>query len=163
MHLDDRLDRLLAILGAPIKKFLFEDLCLERQKTTYYIGRCWPVVQRSGAGGDLHHHAGAVVSGVFYLQTPPGSGGLEFRKSFRSTYDHMRKAGGTPITFGKADYPAVKNRLILFSSDVLHRALPDADDMTAQRIAISFDLYSMTEIGDSRGGMPRTQYLKPID
>jgi hypothetical protein len=107
-------------------------------------------------------HGGAFVSGVFYLETPEGSGGLEFTKPFRSNFDHMRKRELTPLTFQTTVYAARRHRLLLFGSDVRHRALASAPETAGPRIAVAFDVYSMTDVRDPYGGMPHAENLVEV-
>ncbi len=162
LHLDPRLDPLLGELVPVIGQFLFDILHFDSRSTEFYIGRCWPVVQNARGKGELHRHAGALLSGVFYLDAPEGSGGIEFRKPYWSSYDHTPKTELTAVTFSHVTYAAATNRLLLFASDLLHRALPNTGDLARPRIAIAFDIYSMTQIDNHEGGIPHIENLKKI-
>ena len=103
---------------------------------------------------------GAKFSAVFYLQTPEGSGALEFHKPFDSPHDGFEKTKECNLTHRVATYQAVENRLIVFSSSIRHRRLPNSETSTGGRSAIAFDLYSMAAL-DARGaGMPRQEFLQ---
>ena len=123
LHLDPPLRPLLKILGAAIRRFLFDELRLDRERVQFYLGRCWPVVQSGSVGGELHTHAGAAVSGVFYLETPEGSGGLAFQQPFALAYSHLARSADTPLTYDRVVYEAARHRLFLFASNVPHAAL----------------------------------------
>jgi uncharacterized protein (TIGR02466 family) len=162
LHLDPRLDPLLAVLFPPIRWFLYELLHFDPQVTEFFMGRCWPVVQSTGGEGGLHAHSGGALSGVFYLETPAGSGPLEFHKPLRCSFDHLHKKALSPLTFDKVSYAATRHRLLLFPSDVKHQGMANAEGTVGVRVAIAFDLYSMTDITVPYGGIPQARNLKPI-
>jgi hypothetical protein len=162
LHLDPRLEPLLAVLFPPIRWFLFEVLNFDPEITEFFIGRCWPVVQTGIGEGGLHCHTGGILSGVFYLETPEGSGALEFHKPGTCSFDHLHKKALSPLTFKTVSYAAVPHRLLLFPSDLEHKGLPNREDTAGPRVAIAFDLYSMTDIGTPVGGIPHPRNRKPI-
>ena len=162
LHLDPRLAPLLGDLVPSVGRFLFEVLRCDPRCTDFFIGRCWPVVQNTAGQGELHRHAGALVSAVFYLDAPEGSGGIEFRKPYWSSYDHLVKQELTAVSFSQVTYAAVTNRLLLFASDLFHRALPNTGHLPRPRMAIAFDIYSMTRIDRHEGGLPHVENLKKL-
>lgn len=163
LHLDPRMAPLLALFGPPLKRFLFDDLLIDPSRVQFHIGRCWPVVEGAGTtGGALHQHRGAMFSGVFYLQAPEGSGALQFLKPYRTSFDSLARTDWNPLTYERAEYPAIAHRLIVFSSDLDHRRLPSAEAVRGQRVAIAFDLYSMVDLDVKGGGIPHYDMLRRI-
>jgi uncharacterized protein (TIGR02466 family) len=162
LHLDPRMDPLLSLLWPPIRRFLFEVLSFDAERTDFYLGRCWPVVQTAGGRGRWHEHRGGVISGVFYLQAPPGSGGLEFRAPFRAASDDVARTRLSELSYRTASYAAVRHRLVLFHSELVHRGLANSPELPEPRVAIAFDLCTLTDVGDPRGGIPREGSLKRI-
>lgn len=163
LHLDPRLSPLFEMFRAQLEHFFFEVMLFDRRRVDFYVGRCWPVVQvANGYEGQLHHHGGAAFSGLFYLQVPEGSGALEFYKPVESPYDSLPKTGSSGLTYRTAVYQPVENRLMLFSADLKHKRLANTKPSTVERIAISFDVYSMADIGAFSAGLPRSEFLKKI-
>lgn len=163
LHLDRRIDALFDVMRPRIVHFLFELMQFDPAQIEFYVGRCWPVVQiGNGYAGVLHHHGAAAFSGVFYLQTPDGSGGLEFHKPTRAAYDTFPKTSSSGLTYVTANYQAVENRLVMFSGELMHRRLANSGGTADQRVAIAFDLFAMADIGAYTAGMPRAEYLKRV-
>lgn len=163
LHLDPRIAALFGVFAPALKDFLFTDLGIDSQGTEFYIGRCWPVVQDDGEfSGGAHMHSGAVFSGVFYLQVPDGAGPLQFTKPYRSSYDGFDKTDNNALNYLATEYPPIENRLIVFSSDLVHQRLSNSGVGQGRRIAISFDLYSMVDIDMKGGGMPHFELLRRL-
>lgn len=163
LHLDPRIAKLFGVFGPALKDFLFNELGIDTQGTEFYIGRCWPVIQDDGEFvGGAHMHNGAVFSGVFYLQVPEGAGPLQFGKPYRSSYDGFDKAKHNSLNYLTTEYPAIANRLIVFSSDLVHQRLSNMIGSEGRRIAIAFDLYSMVDIDMKGGGMPHFELLRRL-
>lgn len=160
LHLDARVGPLLELFREPFRRFLFDAMLLDPARVEFYMGRCWPVVvAENGYPGGVHVHSGAVFSGVFYLLTPPGSGGLQFLKPVVSPHDGLARSAHSELTYQVARYEAREHRLILFSADLRHQRLPNAGPSEGERLAIAFDLYSMTDIEVPGGGLPRANQL----
>jgi uncharacterized protein (TIGR02466 family) len=159
LHLDARMAPLLECLVVPLRRFLFDGLHFDPATTQFHIGRCWPVLQTAGGEGGLHTHGGAIVSGVFYLETPPGSGGIEFRKPLQNVLDHIAKKDVVPLTFQSTIYAAIRHRVLLFPSDLRHRGLANEPGTSGVRVAIAFDVYATSDLAVPDGGMPHAQFL----
>lgn len=100
------------------------------------------------------------ASSIYQPPSPEGSGALEFQKPFDAPHDGLEKTEHSDLSYRVATYQAVENRLILFSSQLRHRRLPNADTSTGERTAIAFDLYSLAALDARTSGMPRREYLK---
>src|SRR5215469_11747141 len=94
LHLESRFAHFFALLSSELKIALYDELGFSDTVTRFYIGRSWPVV-RFREGGARHFHAGAMLSGVFYLQVPDGAGGIEFLKPYRFAADSLYRRPGT--------------------------------------------------------------------
>jgi uncharacterized protein (TIGR02466 family) len=163
LHLDTRVAALFGVFGAAFKEFFISELGIDPDGAEFYVGRCWPVIQsEEGFPGGPHVHHGAVFSGVFYLEVPEGSGALQFSKSNRSPYDHLDKREFNSLNYQTTEYPAQENRLIVFSSDLVHRRLPKSSSGDVPRTAIAFDIYSMVDIKMKGGGMPHYELLRRV-
>lgn len=163
LHLDDKLRKVLRIIGLEIRRLLFEKLFFSKHVTSFAIGRCWPVVVRGpDGGGQIHFHNGAVFSGVLYLQMPVGSGGIEFARPFKSPSDFIYKSRFRDVTKLNESFKVRSNDLLIFSSTLWHRALPTSAVSQKPRVAMAFDIYAMSDIRDVSAGMPQTQFLKSV-
>ena len=162
LHLDPRMAPLLEAFRAPLNGLLFDQLKVDRANTRFFIGRCWPVYQiDNGASGRVHHHPGAVLSAVFYLLAPAGSGGLEFYKPGETALDNLPMTERSALSYRSAEYAAVQDRLVVFCGELRHRRRQnDGTSETLERIAISFDLFSTVDRGVHGGGRPHAEQLE---
>lgn len=100
---------------------------------------CWANVMPRGAAHSLHLHPLAVVSGTYYVRTPPGSSGLKFEdprlSRFMAAPPRMANSAGSPhIT-----YPAVAGDVILFESWLRHEVPPQKTN--GERVSLSFNYH----------------------
>lgn len=163
LHRDGALHPVFKLVARSLRRILYQELGHAPTVTRFYIGRCWPVIAGAEAGaGPMHVHAGATYSGVLYLQLPPGAGGIEFARPFMSAADYIYKARLRDET---RIYHVVRPRtgdLLLFSSQLSHRALPNEGRTSMPRVAVAFDLFAMTSIDDLSGGIPKARHLMEI-
>jgi len=163
LHLDPRITKLFQTFQPTLENFFFETMGLDPQRVEFFLGRAWPVIQvDNGFGGAYHFHRGATFSGVYYVTAPPGSGALEFRKPGRDLVDGLPKAKNNQLNYTRTTYAAVENRLILFNSEIEHRRLPNETQQTGDRIAIAFDLFTMSSLLDYESGFPSYEVLYKI-
>lgn len=162
LHHEVGFREVLAIVADELEHIFYDDLNFSRSMTTFYIGRCWPVVQMNRTEGSTHFHAGAVYSGVFFLQAPAGSGGLEFIRPHATVSDHLYRTGYSDLTAPTKAFPVAAKQLWLFNGELWHRALPNADHMTDPRIAVAFDIYTSTDLRNRSGGLPHHEHLVPL-
>jgi len=50
-------------------------------KVDFYLQNSWIVKHNKNHWGQIHHHANSLLSGVYYLKTPPNSGNINFHKN----------------------------------------------------------------------------------
>lgn len=163
LHLDPRVSKLFQTFQPSLESFFYDTLSLDPKRLEVFIGRAWPVIQiDNGFGGAFHFHRGATFSGVFYLKAPPGSGALEFRKPGRNLQDGLPKAKNNALNYTRTTYAAVENRLILFNSEIEHRRLANETTGVGDRIAIAFDLFTMSSLVDYESGFPSYDCLYKI-
>lgn len=96
---------------------------------------CWINIMPRGCAHSFHLHPQAVVSGTYYVRTPPGCSGLKFEdpRLSRMMAAPLRKAG-MHIT-----YPARAGQVILFESWLRHEV--PASRIDQERISISFNYH----------------------
>lgn len=162
LHLDPRMAALLEAFRAPLDGLLHEHLKVDRTNTRFCIGRCWPVYQTdNGASGRLHYHSGAVLSAVFYLLAPAGSGGLEFYKPVETVLDNLPVTERSALTYRTTEYAAVPDRLMVFCGELRHRRRANTGTSDSlERIAVAFDLFSSVDLAVLGGGRPHAEQLR---
>jgi uncharacterized protein (TIGR02466 family) len=125
-----------------INIYVRDVLCINEQQS-FHICRSWGVKVESGVSANSHSHPNSVISGVFYLQYPEGSGGITllrngFNKLFPQTiqfkYDHFNKYNSDTWTF----IPEV-GTLFLFPSQERHKVERNRSD--DDRYSIAFDCW----------------------
>ena len=99
---------------------------------------CWLNVYTKGHAQEVHHHANAVISGIYYPKVPPGSGDLLIHSPFMDIMldPPTRKSNGLnlkvmPIT-------PKPGMMILFQSFVKHSVKPTR--CKEERMSIAFNL-----------------------
>ncbi|NBX77303.1 MAG: hypothetical protein EBQ92_12175 [Proteobacteria bacterium] len=93
---------------------------------------CWANIMPQGTYHTLHFHPHSVISGAFYLTTPPGSVALKLEDPRMSFY--MNAPQGKPMY---REVPAEEGRFILFESWLRHEVPPNQSRKS--RISISFN------------------------
>jgi uncharacterized protein (TIGR02466 family) len=93
---------------------------------------CWANIMPQGTHHTLHFHPHSVISGAFYLTTPPGSVALKLEDPRMSFY--MNAPQGKSMY---AEIPAEEGRFILFESWLRHEVPPNQSKKP--RISISFN------------------------
>lgn len=164
LHLDEGVKSLLDEIKPALLRFFFDVMAFDSTRVEFQIGRCWPVVQTGVAveGGRWHSHQGAAFSAVFYLRAPTGAGGLEFHQPHDAPYKQLPTRAIGPLTYRTTTYEPIENRLVVFSSDLVHRRLANAPECVAPRVAIAFDIYSEVALDAIEAGRPRQHLLLPI-
>ena len=100
---------------------------------------CWVNMMTGGVVHGLHLHPLSLVSGTYYLVTPPGSAALKFedprldRFMARPPVLHPDRAATAPFV----SYPARAGRVVLFESWLRHEV--PAGRTSAERVSISFN------------------------
>ncbi len=100
---------------------------------------CWVNVMPRGAVHTLHLHPLSVISGTYYVQTPPGCSKLRFEDPRLSKFMAAppRKAGCRPANLTQVSRPVEAGQLILFESWLRHEIAPNP--AAGERVSISFN------------------------
>jgi len=93
---------------------------------------CWANIMPQGTYHTLHFHPHSVISGAFYLTTPPGSVALKLEDPRMSFYMNAPQ-----VKSMYAEIPAEEGRFILFESWLRHEVPPNQSKKP--RISISFN------------------------
>lgn len=111
------------------------------------IGTMWSIVNPPGGLNRAHIHPGCIWSGVYYVQAPKNSGGIEFIDP--RTQNLMSPAKFIPNTrrprkcWTKVRYKPVAGRMLIFPSWLYHSVEPNrsrAKGRDADRVILSFNL-----------------------
>ncbi len=79
----------------------------------------------------------AAISGVFYVDAPPGAK-LSFGSPYRDSYEPVKPWVNNPSNFSKISYDCVPGRLVMFKSNVYHGY--DSHKQSKNKISIPFNL-----------------------
>lgn len=99
-----------------------------------FIGNMWANLNDQGGYNFPHIHSGSILSGVFYVKTPPENQ-LVFFEDFSSVHTATERYGEGYDFKSFSCYPG---RLLMFKSDLIHAAPPQKN--TGEKIAISFNI-----------------------
>jgi len=102
---------------------------------------CWANLMGRGSAHSLHLHPQAVISGTYYVRTPPGSAGLKFEDPRLSKFmaAPMRRAGARRELLSHVSHPARAGRLVLFESWLRHEV--PAGGSAGERVSLSFNYH----------------------
>jgi uncharacterized protein (TIGR02466 family) len=95
---------------------------------------CWINMMGRGSVHGPHLHPQAVVSGTYYVKTPPGSAGLKFEDPRLSRFMAAPMRPRAHV-----EYPARAGRLVLFESWLRHEVPPGGG--AAERVSLSFNYH----------------------
>ena len=116
--------------------------------TTVRLANIWININKGEDLNITHTHPGSVVSGVYYVKTPPDCGRISFHRDHHSSFcfasaGAMMSAceGGedTPWMWSQFSYPPIHDRLMLFPAWLAHGVEPGKPGIE-DRISISFNL-----------------------
>lgn len=100
---------------------------------------CWVNIMPRSVAHSLHLHPHSVVSGTYYVQTPPGASALKFEdpRLDRFMAAPPRRALARPENRTWVSLPARAGNVVLFESWLRHEVV--ANRSRAPRISISFN------------------------
>ncbi|MFM8269352.1 MAG: TIGR02466 family protein [Pseudomonadota bacterium] len=93
---------------------------------------CWANIMPQGTYHTLHFHPHSVISGAFYVTTPPGSVALKLEDPRMSFF--MNAPQGKSMY---AEIPAEEGKFVLFESWLRHEVPPNHSKKP--RVSISFN------------------------
>jgi|SRR5450432_42151 len=100
---------------------------------------CWVNFMSQGASHPLHLHPGAVVSGSFYVCTPPGCSGIRFEdpRLEQAMGAPPRRADCRPENLQRVSYDVDAGKLVLFQSFLKHEVA--SNPVPSERVSVSFN------------------------
>lgn len=102
---------------------------------------CWANVMGQGSAHGSHLHPQAVISGTYYVKTPPGAAGLKFEdpRLPQLMAAPSRRATAPEAMLPHVTVPAKAGALILFESWLRHEV--PASRISAERVSLSFNYH----------------------
>jgi len=119
-------------------------------KVDFYLQNSWIVKHKKDHWGQIHYHGNSILSGVYYLKTPPNSGNINFHKnclhmnifppSIRMEYD-------TVNYFNVDQYTLIpkEGKIVLFPSHLQHSV--DINKSDIDRYSCAFNFYLKGRLG----------------
>lgn len=111
------------------------------------IGTMWSIVNPPGGSNRAHVHPGCIWSGVYYVQAPENSGGLEFidprTENLMSPVKYIPGTKRPRDCWTKVRFKPVAGKMLIFPSWLYHSVGPNkssAGGKDADRIILSFNL-----------------------
>lgn len=101
------------------------------------ISECWVNVYESKHSQEIHLHRNSVISGIYYVQAPPGSGPTLFYSPLSDVMLEPPSTAPSKLNAKVTAFPPVEGRMILFRSSVRHSVLPGT--MDGERITVAFN------------------------
>lgn len=99
---------------------------------------CWANVNPKYASNKIHDHANCLLSGVYYVQTPPESGNIMFYDPrVARTFYKPNTSNYTAYTADAIAHAAEAGLLLIFPSWLKHGVEPNLSDQ--ERVSISFN------------------------
>jgi len=101
----------------------------------------WATLHANGTDHGWHAHAGTMISGIYFIRTPPGSGPLSFadpRQLHQESVDEARPLE-EPFKCNTFEVYPQAGDLVLFPPWLLH--MVQQTDVADERISIAFNLH----------------------
>lgn len=113
---------------------------LERQKFPLRLRDCWVNVYEKGDGQDVHMHANSVVSGIYYVAAPEGSGELMFHSPMADNMYDPPKREVNALNVPTTALQPQAGTMILFRSWLRHSVKPSRGKGPRVSIAFNFGM-----------------------
>jgi uncharacterized protein (TIGR02466 family) len=121
-----------------VKRFA-DHLDMDLREADLAMTDCWVNIMSRDAVHPLHLHPGAIVSGTFYVTTPPGCSGLCFEdpRLEKSGNAPPRLTNCRPTNRQHVTYDAEAGKVILFESWLRHEVA--SNPTLDERVSVSFN------------------------
>jgi uncharacterized protein (TIGR02466 family) len=120
----------------------FHEVLKVHPGTSLYITQSWLNFSENYQGHHVHSHPNSIVSGVFYFESDENDK-IKFHREYDS--DPFPKTEYDIINAETWWFPAVKGKLMLFSSKTVHSV--DIRESNVSRTSLSFNTYFKGPIG----------------
>jgi uncharacterized protein (TIGR02466 family) len=125
-----------AALGAEIRRLMAQAIAEMTGSPPEFTVQSWINMHDRGGFNFLHMHDNTLLSGVFYIAVPPGSGGLMFRDP-RAGVLHSPFKGNGANACKEVRLAPSDGLLVLFPHWLEHYVEPHEGD--SERVAIAFN------------------------
>jgi uncharacterized protein (TIGR02466 family) len=100
---------------------------------------CWVNIMPRRTAHGLHLHPASVISGTYYVKTPPGCAGIKFEDPRLSMFMAAppRRPGCRPENRTFVEYEARAGTVVLFESWLRHEVV--ANPVAEERVSVSFN------------------------
>jgi uncharacterized protein (TIGR02466 family) len=114
-------------------------LDMDLRGQTLRMTDCWVNIMPPTTAHSLHLHPLAIISGTYYVATPPGCPGLKFEdpRLERFMAAPPKVASARPANQPHITYPAKAGQVLLFESWLRHEVA--SNRVEAERISVSFN------------------------
>jgi uncharacterized protein (TIGR02466 family) len=129
----EEVDKLVTFLNKEITQ-----ICRQVSLPDLEIKNIWLNINPPGSYNELHNHADAILSGVYYIDAGPKQGNINFQRTDGAEYhlpEHCEKT--TYFNASKAVYAAKTGALYIFPSWLKHSV--DGNQSNTDRISVSFN------------------------
>ena len=106
----------------------------------YKCGEGWINIYNKNQYQEFHYHPGYTFSAVYYLSAPEGSGKLVFNSPLlpdMMPIKNITNEKDNALTLPICEYQAIKNRLIIFRSNLEHMVQQGTNQ--SDRISLAFN------------------------
>ena len=114
------------------------DLDLDIGRFPLKFTECWLNIYSEGHAQEIHQHANAVVSGIYYVKAPPGSGDLLIHSPYADVMLDPPECKPNGLNIKVMPITPKEGMMILFRSFVKHSVRPTR--CKEERISIAFNL-----------------------
>jgi uncharacterized protein (TIGR02466 family) len=122
-----------------VKRFTHR-LDMDLREATLAMTDCWVNIMSKDAVHPLHLHPGAVVSGTFYVRTPPGCSVIRFedpRAERSKAIAPPRVSQCRPENLAQVTCDAEAGKVVLFESWLRHEV--PSNPTLEERVSVSFN------------------------
>ncbi len=114
-------------------------LDMDLREASLAMTDCWVNIMSRDAVHPWHVHPGAVISGTYYVRTPPGCAGLSFEdpRAEKFVGTPPRRPDCRPANRHQITYDAEAGKVILFESWLRHEVATNPTQ--EERVSVSFN------------------------
>lgn len=120
------------------------------KKVDFYLQNSWIVKHNKNHWGQIHYHGNSLLSGVYYLNTPPNSGNINFHKNclHMNTFPpSIRMEYNIENHFNADQYSIIPEagKIIIFPAHLQHSI--DTNKSDSDRYSCAFNFYLKGDLG----------------
>jgi uncharacterized protein (TIGR02466 family) len=129
---NEEFDKFVGVLNTEIQNCAVQSGLPELQ-----IQNIWININQPGAYNHLHNHAGAILSGVYYVKSDPEQGNIFFERGDNAEYFLPPIENPNYFTSTATTYKAMTDAVYIFPGWLKHSVQPNLTK--EDRISISFN------------------------